>query len=51
MPVRPIALPDGIAAHSENIEAMRRAIWRQNGGWLGYGVDLLRKVAGRTTAI
>jgi len=42
MRTRPIALPNEIAVRSEDIEAMRLAIWRQNGGWFGHIVDRIK---------
>lgn len=43
----PIVLPERIATRLEDIEAVRRAIWRQNGGWIGYVADRLKKLVRR----
>ena len=36
-----IVLPDRPAINAIDGEEVRRAVWRQNGGWLGYAVDRL----------
>lgn len=38
------ALPSHVEAVPEDIAAARRAIWQQNGGWVGYFVDHLKKI-------
>jgi hypothetical protein len=43
----PISMPEQVAAQPEDVEAVRRAIWRQNGGWIGYSVDCLKKTIRR----
>jgi hypothetical protein len=37
-------LPLTPAVDDADIAAVRRAVWRQNGGWLGYGIDRLRRI-------
>jgi hypothetical protein len=38
-----IAFPDDALVNPEDFAAVRRAIWRQNGGWLGASTDRLRQ--------
>jgi hypothetical protein len=37
-------LPPTPAVEDADMAAVRRAVWRQNGGWLGYGIDRLRRI-------
>jgi hypothetical protein len=37
-------LPPEPSMNDAEWSAVRRAVWRQNGGWLGYGVDRLRSI-------
>jgi len=38
-----INLPDRIAVEDQNLKWVRKAIWRQNGGYLGAATDILRR--------
>ncbi len=39
--------PDNVRVDSDKLAAVQSAIWRQNGGWFGWGLTKLRKVLGR----
>lgn len=41
---REIAFPAAAGVEPAAMAAVRRAIWRQNGGWLGCAIDRLRRV-------
>jgi len=41
---RPIDLPDQVAVDSEVFELVKRAIWRQNGRWIGAAADRSRRL-------
>jgi hypothetical protein len=40
--------PPGESVEPEAVEAVRKAVWRQNGGWIGAAVDQIRQLATRT---
>ena len=43
-PAGEIGFPDRALVHSANLAEIRRAIWKQNGGWPGFAVNRLRAV-------
>jgi len=38
-----IELPERVEVHDEPVELVKRAIWRQNGGWIGAATDRSRR--------
>ncbi len=42
-----LEMPSRIEALAGDVTAVRHAIWKQNGGWLGYVIDQAKKIVGR----